>query len=179
MPTIYLSPSTEENELVTGGNEEYYMNLLVDAMVPYLRANNIDFDRNNPGDTLDEILSQSNEEIRALFMALRFAASPEGTDSPFQGINLYHYAYTPLGGERATLYIARNLMEIYPDPDLIAIIPADTRELRDPNSPAAVVELGYRGNPEDELWMKENIDAIARSLVLSITEFLNRPFVDI
>ena len=33
MPTIYLSPSTQEfNPYNGGGNEEYYMNLIADAM---------------------------------------------------------------------------------------------------------------------------------------------------
>ena len=37
MPTIYLSPSTQENNLyVNGGTEEEWMNRLADAMVPYL-----------------------------------------------------------------------------------------------------------------------------------------------
>ena len=35
MPTIYLSPSTQENNLyVNGGTEEEWMNRLADAMVP-------------------------------------------------------------------------------------------------------------------------------------------------
>jgi hypothetical protein len=39
MPTIYLSPSTQEfNPYNGGGNEEYYMNLIADAMIPYLEA---------------------------------------------------------------------------------------------------------------------------------------------
>ncbi|MDD3168208.1 MAG: N-acetylmuramoyl-L-alanine amidase, partial [Eubacteriales bacterium] len=96
-----------------------------------------------------------------------------------QGLNVYHYAYTPVGGERAAYYTAENLKEIYPYPNLVAIIPADTRELRDTNALAVLVELGYRGNPEDEMWMKQNMNAIAKSLVRSITEFLNQPFVDI
>ena len=43
MPTIYLSPSTQEwNQYVTGsGSEEYNMNLLADALVPYLLSNAI------------------------------------------------------------------------------------------------------------------------------------------
>ena len=42
MPIIYLSPSTQENNYyVTGGTEEYYMNRLADAMVPYLVSNGI------------------------------------------------------------------------------------------------------------------------------------------
>ena len=41
MPRIYLSPSTQEyNPYVTGnGSEEYFMNLVADAMEPYLLAN--------------------------------------------------------------------------------------------------------------------------------------------
>ena len=35
MPSIYLSPSTQEyNPYYGGGNEEYYMNLVADAMEP-------------------------------------------------------------------------------------------------------------------------------------------------
>lgn len=179
MPTVYLSPSTQENEYITGGNEEYYMNLIVDAMIPYLKINNFDFTRNNPGDSLDEIIDQTKAQFYDLYIALRSGSSPEGTEPPLQGINVYHYAYTPVGGERAAFYTAENLKEIYPDQNLVTIIPADTRELRDTNATAVLAELGYRGNPEDEMWMKQNIDTIAKNLVRSITQFLNLPFTDI
>jgi N-acetylmuramoyl-L-alanine amidase len=179
VPAVFLSPSTQENEYATGGNEEYYMNLIADAMVPYLRANGIEFARNNPGASLDDIIQQSNERNYDLYLALHSGDSPEGTEPPLKGVNVYHYAYTPVGGERAAYYIAENLENIYPFPNLIKIIRADTRELRDTNSPAVLVELGYRGNPEDETWMKQNINVIARNLVQSITQFLNQPFVEI
>ena len=53
MPTVFLSPSVQEfNPYIDGGNEEYYMNLIADAMEPYLTASGIDFVRNNP-DTTD------------------------------------------------------------------------------------------------------------------------------
>lgn len=178
MAAVFLSPSTQENQYTTGGNEEEYMNLIVDGMVPYLRANGIDFVRNDPGASLDEIIQQSNERNYDLYLALRSGDSPEGTEPPLQGVNVYHYAYTPVGGERAAYYTAENLKDIYPLPDLIKIIRADTRELRDTNSPAVLVELGYRGNPEDEMWMKQNINIIARTLVKSIAQYLNQPFVD-
>ena len=36
MPIIYLSPSTQENNLyVNGGTEEQWMNRLADALEPY------------------------------------------------------------------------------------------------------------------------------------------------
>ena len=47
MPIIYLSPSTQENNLyVNGGTEEEWMNRLADAMEPYLTASGIRYSRN-------------------------------------------------------------------------------------------------------------------------------------
>ena len=49
MPTLFLSPSTQEyNPYIDGGNEEYYMNLIADAMEPYLTASGIEYVRNDP-----------------------------------------------------------------------------------------------------------------------------------
>ena len=49
MPIIYLSPSTQENNLyVNGGTEEEWMNRLADAMEPYLTASGIRYSRNTP-----------------------------------------------------------------------------------------------------------------------------------
>ena len=60
MPKIYLSPSTQEyNPYVTGdGSEEYFMNLVADAMEPYLLANGIQFSRNTP-----EIFGKANGQM--------------------------------------------------------------------------------------------------------------------
>ena len=58
MPTIYLSPSTQDwNQYVTGsGSEEYNMNRLADALVPYLRANAILYRRNRPHPTPETMI---------------------------------------------------------------------------------------------------------------------------
>ena len=62
MPRIYLSPSTQEyNPYVTGnGSEEYFMNLVADAMEPYLLANGIQFSRNTPDMTAASSIRQAN-----------------------------------------------------------------------------------------------------------------------
>ena len=42
MPSVFLSPSTQQwNQYVNGGNEEQQMNLIADAMEPYLRSSGI------------------------------------------------------------------------------------------------------------------------------------------
>lgn len=42
MPKIYLSPSSKESDSwLIGGNDEFYMNLIVDAMILVFRSNGI------------------------------------------------------------------------------------------------------------------------------------------
>ena len=61
MPTIYLSPSTQEyNYFLSGGTEEQYMNLLADYMEPYLLSSGIGFVRNTPDMTAASSIRQSN-----------------------------------------------------------------------------------------------------------------------
>ncbi len=41
-----------------------------------------------------------------------------------------------------------------------------------------LAELGYHDNVEDALWVENNLDAIARALVLGVTEYFGVPFVE-
>ena len=63
MPKIYLSPSTQDwNMYVTGsGSEEYNMNLLADALVPYLLSNGIQYRRNRPEMTAGSSIREANQ----------------------------------------------------------------------------------------------------------------------
>ncbi len=82
MPCIYLSPSTqEENRYVTGGTEEYYMNLLADELVPYLRPNTICYTRNTPDMTAVSSVRQANQGDYDFYLALHSnAAGPAKKD---------------------------------------------------------------------------------------------------
>lgn len=179
MSTIYLSPSVEEsNEYVKGGNEEYYMNLIVDAMVPYLRANKIDFTRNSPGFNLSDIIAQSNTGIYDLHLALHSNFSPENLTGILQGPDVYHYAYSEKGKKAADI-IASNLKINYPNPDLVTVIPNTTlNELKKVKAPAVLVELAYHDNADDAQWIRDNINGIARILVASLAQYFGISFVD-
>ena len=39
------------------------------------------------------------------------------------------------------------------------------------------MELGYHDNQDDATWIKNNIDAAARSIALSLTEYFGLPFL--
>ena len=76
MPKIFLSPSTQEyNPYIDGGNEEYYMNLIADAMEPYLKAAGIGFRRNDPSGTVSDSIRGSNAGDYRLHLAIHSNAS--------------------------------------------------------------------------------------------------------
>ena len=179
MPTVFISPSAQEfNSYVFGGSEEYYMNLIADAMVPYLRASGIGFTRNNPNTTLSQIIAQSNAGNYDLHLALHSNASPENIAGTLQGPDVYYYAYSSPGQTAANI-IANNLKDIYPNPNLVAVIPNTTlAELRTTRATAVLAEIAYHDNLEDATWIRDNIDAIAKNLSLSVAEYFGVPFVE-
>ena len=140
MPIIYLSPSTQENNLyVNGGTEEEWMNRLADAMEPYLTAAGIRFSR---------------------------------------GIVVFYYP-SSTEGKRAAQLIANGLKTIYPLPNKVrAESTTSIGEVRRVRAPSVFLELGYHDNPDDAAWVQNNLDAIARNIVLSLTEYFGLPFLE-
>lgn len=179
MPRVYLSPSLQEyNTFVNGGTEEEIMNLIADAMEPYLMASDIEFVRNSPEMSLGEAIAQSNNSNVDFHLAIHSNASPASIAGQRQGPVVYYYSSSQPGREMADL-IAENMEEIYPDPSKVQTMPTVTlRELRRTNAPSALVEVAYHDNPEDAAWMKANIDSIARALSRSLAEYFGIPFVE-
>ncbi len=180
MPRIYLSPSTQEYNIYTGeegGNEEYYMNLVADAMEPYLYASGIEFTRNDPGGTVSNSIAQSNASTYDLHLALHSNASPENMAGVLRGADFYYYTRSLVGKEAAAT-LADNFQNIYPEPELVKIMPTTTlAELTRTNAPAVLVEIAYHDNPEDANWIRNNIEEIARNLVQGLCEHFGIVFV--
>ena len=177
MPVIYLSPSTQEgNYYVNGGTEEEWMNRLADAMVPYLDASGIQYVRNTPDMTAASSIRASNAGNYDLHLALHSNASAPSNYGGTRGVLVFYYPSSARGREAAEI-IADGLKAIYPLPDRV-----ETRsttaigEVRQPRAPSVFLELGYHDNPDDAAWVKNNLDAIARSVVLSLTEYFGIPF---
>lgn len=179
MPRVYLSPSLQEfNPFINGGSEEEIMNLIADAMEPYLNASGIEFVRNSPEMTLGEAIAQSNNSNIDFHLAIHSNAAPESIAGTRQGPVVYYFSSSQPGREMANL-IAENFANIYPNPSLIQIMPTVTlRELRRTNAPSALVEVAYHDNLEDANWIKNNIQPIARELSRSLAEYFGIPFVE-
>ena len=178
MPSIYLSPSTQEyNQYYdNSGSEEYYMNKIADAMEPYLRASGISYTRNDPDESLSAAIAASNIGKYDLHLALHSNASPDSLSSALRGSDFYYYSNSTRG-KRAATVLADNFKSIYPNPTLVKAVPTlILAEVRRTNAPAVLAELAYHDNAEDAEWLKSNIDAIAKNLVQGLCEYFGIAF---
>ena len=102
MPTVYLSPSLQEfNPFINGGTEEEIMNLIADAMEPYLIASGINYTRNNRYNTVRQAIMESNAGNYDLHLALHSNASPERLAGQLSGSDFYYYTRSRQGREAA------------------------------------------------------------------------------
>lgn len=178
MPSVYLSPSTQQNNLyVIGGTEEYYMNLVADAVEPYLEASGIDFGRNTPDMTAASSIRQGNAGGYDLYLAIHSNASPDRIYGQLMGTDVFYYP-TSRNGKRFAQIIADNFKEIYPYPELVDIRATTALgEVRQPTMPSVLVEVAYHDNENDANWIVDNIDTMGRALAESVAEYFGVPFV--
>lgn len=178
MPIIYLSPSTQEYNLYADGlgTEEEWMNQLADAMEPLLYASGIRFSRNTPDMTAASSIRDSNAGNYDLHLALHSNASGPEEAGENQGIIAFYFPGSARG-MRAAQFLANGLKTIYPQPNLVRTEPTTTiGEVRRVRAPAVLLELGFHDNRSDAQWIVSHIDAMAQSIVLSLTEYFGIPF---
>lgn len=178
MPTIYLSPSTQESNIyVSGGSEEYWMNLLADELEPWLTSSGIKYVRNTPQMTAASSIRASNAGNYDFHLALHSNAAPAGKYGTARGIIAF-YAPNSANGRRAAVLIADNLRSIYPLPDKVrAEATTYLGEVTRTRAPAVLAEIGYHDNAEDARWITSNLEEIAEKLALSMTEYFGLPLV--
>ena len=176
MPTIYLSPSTQEfNPYNGGGNEELYMNIIADEMEPYLAASGIQFVRNTPEMTAASSIAASNSGNFDLHLALHSNATATGNGA-VRGSEVYYYP-SSADGKRFADIVAKNLRLIYPLPDRVRTVPTTSLgEVARTKAPGVLIEIAYHDNAEDAQWIRDNTELIAANIVLSLTEYFGIPF---
>lgn len=178
MPNIYLSPSTQESNIyVTGGSEEYWMNLLADEIEPWLASSGIKFTRNTPQMTAASSIRASNSGNYDLHLALHSNAAPEGRYGKARG-SIAFYSPNSIRGEKFAVLIAENLSTIYPFPEGARADPTSRLgEVTRTRAPAVLLETAFHDNVEDADWITGNLEQIAEKIALSITEYFGLPLV--
>ncbi|MDD2493823.1 MAG: SH3 domain-containing protein [Tissierellia bacterium] len=172
MPSIYLSPSTQEyNPFVIGGSEEYYMNLIADAMIPILEANGIQYGRNTPDMTAGSSIRESNAGDYDLHLAIHSNASGPGQEGQNRGVVVFYYP-SSANGKRFAEIIANNFRGIYPNPSLVRTLGVtNLGEVSRTRAPSVLVEVAYHDNVEDANWIVNNIDLIGQALANSVVQY--------
>ncbi len=179
MPTIFLSPSTQEwNPYIGGGNEELYMNLVADEMEPYLRSTGIKFDRNDRDKNVRGAIDDSNKKNYDVHFSLHSNAGGGEFSGKLTGVDVYYSPYSE-ASERLATIVANNMKNVYPDPTDVIILPTTSLgEVTQTRAVAILAELGYHDNVSDEAWIKANIKPIAISLVQALADYFGIPFVE-
>ena len=127
--------------------------------------------------TAADSIAASNAGNFDLHLALHSNAAPEGQYGTSRGSIAFYYPGS-IQGKWAADIIANNLRSIYPLPDKVRAVSTTTLgEVRKVRAPAVLLELAFHDNPDDAAWIKNNLDEIARNLVLSVTEFFGLPFL--
>ena len=178
MFSFHSLPSAQEyNQYTGGGTEEQYMNLLADAMEPYLKASGIAFTRNDPNKTAAGAIADSNSAYYDAHIALHSNASPESLSGQLRGIDIYFSPYS-MSSERLAITIANNLKSIYLIPSKVTARPTTTLgEVNKTNAVAVLCELGYHDNEEDANWIRSSLDAIASNITESLCDYFGIPFI--
>ncbi len=178
MPKVYLNPSLQEaNPFVDGGNEEYYMNIIADSMVPYLLASGIDFGRNSPQMTPNQAIADSNNGNYDLHLAIHSNAAPMSAEGKYTGADICYYP-TSSNGKRFADAICDNYKSTYYEPNNIEIIPTTSpAQVRQTKAPAVLIELAYHDNLCEAQWIRENINNVAVCLSKSIADYFGVPLV--
>jgi N-acetylmuramoyl-L-alanine amidase len=175
MKSIYLSPSTQENNIGAGdyGTEEKRMNQLTDLIEPLLKEYGLKVYRNRPEMTLKQVVDDSNAKKPDVHLAIHSNAA----NKKARGAEVFCHKF---GGEGEKL--ARSVYT-----EVSAITPTADRgvkqgydfygpgkhlyELAYTKVPAALVEVAFHDNEEDARWIIENMDNLARAIVRGVLNY--------
>lgn len=176
MPSVYLSPSTQESNLfVIGGSEEQYMNMIADAMIPHLQRYGISYDRNTPGMTARSSIAQSNAGNYDLHVAIHSNASAPSQAGQNRGTIIFYYP-TSQNGLRLANIIRNNFTGIYPLPNLVRTSPTTSLgEVTQTRAPSVLIEVAFHDNYADANWIANNINLIALAIANSIAQYFGIP----
>lgn len=177
MPRIYLNSSARTIEnYPNGGNEKFWMNLIIEDIKKCFDKNGLNHGSSEVMQGLDDSIRQANNEKFDLYVALRSKKSAPEKAAERKGACIYHYERSE-NGKKLAEKIQQNYKMIYPEPQLVSVRTATTFiELSKTHMPAVLIETAYHDNPQDEIWLVNNTEEIARCIAKSVCEYYEMDF---
>lgn len=169
---VFLSPSAQEYNIGLGdfGSEEYRMNRIADIIEKKLIDDGYIVYRNNPNETLKQIVQQSNKINSDIHVALHSNAS--GTGIKGQGPEIYaNRKNTP--GDRLANDIYEQIIQIYPYPEKGrgVLYTKSLYEIINTFAPSVLLEIAFHDNQDDVNWILKNGEEIAEAIVKGINNY--------
>ena len=165
MKSIYLSPSTQENNVGAGsyGTEERRMNEIMDLIENQLRGKYILY-RNRPEMSLQQVVADSNAKSPDLHFALHSnAGGGEGTECWI----------CAKGGqaEKFANLLYKKVGALTPTADRGVKVSTSLYEVNKTRAPAVILEIDFHDNAQAAQWIVDNKAAVADACVQAIMEF--------
>lgn len=171
---IYLSPSAQEYNIGFGdyGSEEYRMNRITDILEKILIDKGYIVYRNNPDNSLSEIVRESNEINPDIHVAIHSNAS--GGENIGRGPEIY-VNRPNTSADLLAKDIYEQIEEIYPEPELGrgVLYTNSLYEVRETLAPTALIEVAFHDNEEDATWIMQNEEKIAEAIAKGIDNYFN------
>jgi len=169
MAKIYISPSTQEHNVGAGdyGTEEFRMNQVADVVCSELTKYGIEWRRNKPEMTLQQVVADSNAYGPDIHFAIHSNASAE---KKARGAEVHIYGK---GGERERFakIVYEKIAALTPTADRGVFISPHLYELAKTKAQAALIEIAFHDNPDDARFIQENIQRIGIALAEGIREY--------
>lgn len=174
MPSVYLSPSTQEHNIGAGnyGSEEYRANQIIDVTENELKRHGITVYRNKPSMSIYQIVSDSNSKKPNIHFACHtnaFDKNTKGCESfchkfGGDGEKLARAVYNRIS--KLTSWNDRGVKEGY---QLYNGKPL--YETCYTTASAALLEIDFHDNPAAAQWIIENIELIGIEIAKGILDF--------
>lgn len=165
MKSIYLSPSTQENNVGAGsyGTEERRMNEIMDLIENQLRGKYILY-RNRPEMSLRQVVADSNAKNPDLHFALHSNA----------GGSLGTECWICAKGGQAEKFanlLYKKVAPLTPTKDRGVKVSNSLYEVNKTRAPAVILEIDFHDNAQAAQWIIDNKTAVAHACVQAIMEF--------
>ncbi len=178
MPKVYLSPSTQQDNIgyENYGSEEFRMNEIADAVERYLccKKDQITIYRNSPNMTLSQIVADSNAKKPDIHVAIHSNASGDNKHTARGAMGFAYKKGTK--GDALANDVYDEVAKVTPTNDFGVNYSTSLYELSHTTAPATLIEVGFHDNPQDAKFIMDNIEKIGSAIARGILKNLNIRF---
>jgi len=171
---IFISPSSQENNVGTHGYvEEYQMNKVADVLIPELIRHGIEVMRNNKSDIYSGHVTKSNLYKPDYHIAIHSNARGSAQTTEARGCDVF--CYNPLDvankGTQMAKAIYKYCSALTPVADRGIHSGKETMsEIRNTNAPSVLIEIDFHDSENGAIWVMNNINQIAKAILDGILE---------